>query len=137
MGGVINLVSKPPTGGKEFLLNRRTMAVTDGATWLSHRFGKGVGVSPLGDPWCVRNSRALLLTKYGSSIADAVLLAEVPGAAGQTELQNALTRTRVGGAEALAVWRYAGGKVIAWAGVPRAPRRNSTVFARLGAPYSL
>ncbi len=74
---------------------------------------------------------------YGSSIVDAVLLAEGPGAAGQTGLQNALTRTRVGGVEALAVWRFAGGKVIAWAGVPRAPRRNSTVFARLGAPYSL
>ena len=48
LGGVINLVSKPPTGSKEVLLNRRTMGVTDGATWLSHRFGKGLGVSLLG-----------------------------------------------------------------------------------------
>ncbi|MES2521958.1 MAG: TonB-dependent receptor [Gemmatimonadota bacterium] len=48
LGGVINLVSKPPTGRSELLLNRRTMGVTDGATWLSHRFGKGVGVSLLG-----------------------------------------------------------------------------------------
>jgi len=48
LGGVINLVSKPPTGNKEVLLNRRTMGVTDAATWLSHRFSKGVGVSLLG-----------------------------------------------------------------------------------------
>jgi outer membrane receptor protein involved in Fe transport len=48
LGGVINLVSKPPTGQKEVLLNRRTMGVTDAATWLSHRFSKGVGVSLLG-----------------------------------------------------------------------------------------
>ncbi|HYW30853.1 MAG TPA: TonB-dependent receptor [Gemmatimonas sp.] len=48
LGGVINLVSKPPTGKKELLLNRRTMGVTDGATWLSHRFGSAVGVSLLG-----------------------------------------------------------------------------------------
>lgn len=48
LGGVINLVSKPPTGTKELLLNRRSMGVTDAATWLSHRFGKGLGVSLLG-----------------------------------------------------------------------------------------
>ena len=47
LGGVINMVSKPPTGQNELLLNRRTLGVTDGATWLSHRFGKGVGVSLL------------------------------------------------------------------------------------------
>ncbi len=48
LGGVINLVSKPPTGRSELLLNRRTLGVTDGATWLSHRFGTGIGVSLLG-----------------------------------------------------------------------------------------
>lgn len=47
LGGVINLVAKPPTGKKEILLNRRTMGVTDGATWLSHRFATGVGMSLL------------------------------------------------------------------------------------------
>lgn len=35
LGGVINMVSKQPTGRNEVLLNRRTMGVTDGATWLS------------------------------------------------------------------------------------------------------
>ena len=134
LGGVINLVSKPPTGGKEFLLNRRTMAVTDGATWLSHRCGNGVGVSLLGDPRCVRNSRELLLTAYGSSIADAVLLAEMPGAAGQTELQNALTRTRVGGVEALAVWRFAGGKFIANDGYARGSRPDAVTGWREALP---
>lgn len=47
LGGVINLVAKPPTGKKELLLNRRTMEVTDAATWLSHRFSEGLGVSLL------------------------------------------------------------------------------------------
>jgi outer membrane receptor protein involved in Fe transport len=47
LGGVINLVSKPPTGKKEILLNRRTLGVTDGAAWLSHRAGSSTGVSVL------------------------------------------------------------------------------------------
>ena len=47
LGGVINLVSKPPTGKKELLLNRRTMRVTDAATWLSHRLSPEAGVSLL------------------------------------------------------------------------------------------
>jgi outer membrane receptor for ferrienterochelin and colicins len=47
LGGVINLVSKAPTGKSEFLLNRRTMGVTDAATWLSHRFSEQSGVSLL------------------------------------------------------------------------------------------
>lgn len=48
LGGVINLVSKSPTGKNELLLNRRTMGVTDAATWLSHRFGTTTGLSLLG-----------------------------------------------------------------------------------------
>ena len=47
LGGVINLVSKPPTGKKEVLLNRRTMGVTDAATWLSRRLSPETGVSLL------------------------------------------------------------------------------------------
>jgi iron complex outermembrane receptor protein len=47
LGGVINLVSKPPTGKNEILLNRRTLGVTDAATWLSRRFGTGTGLSLL------------------------------------------------------------------------------------------
>jgi outer membrane receptor for ferrienterochelin and colicins len=47
LGGVINLVSKPPTGKSEVLVNRRTMGVTDAATWLSHRFDDAVGASLL------------------------------------------------------------------------------------------
>jgi outer membrane receptor for ferrienterochelin and colicins len=47
LGGVINLVSKPPTGRKEVLLNRRTMQVTDAATWLSQRLSPEAGVSLL------------------------------------------------------------------------------------------
>lgn len=47
LGGVINLVSKTPTGQKEFLINRRTMGVTDAATWLSHRFSEQSGMSLL------------------------------------------------------------------------------------------
>ena len=47
LGGVINLVSKPPTGKSELLLNRRTLGVTDAATWLSRRLSPETGVSLL------------------------------------------------------------------------------------------
>lgn len=47
LGGVINLISKRPTGRNELLLNRRTMGVTDAATWLSHRFSEHSGLSLL------------------------------------------------------------------------------------------
>jgi outer membrane receptor for ferrienterochelin and colicins len=47
LGGVINLISKPPTGRSEVLLNRRTMGVTDAATWLSRRLSERSGVSLL------------------------------------------------------------------------------------------
>ena len=45
LGGVINLISKPPTGQSEVLLNRRTMGVTDAASWLSRRYSEQSGVS--------------------------------------------------------------------------------------------
>ena len=47
LGGVINLVSKPATGENELLLNRRTLGVTDAATWLSRRFNESTGASLL------------------------------------------------------------------------------------------
>ena len=47
LGGVINLLSKAPTGRNEVLLNRRTMEVTDAATWLSRRFSDHSGLSLL------------------------------------------------------------------------------------------
>jgi outer membrane receptor for ferrienterochelin and colicins len=47
LGGVIDLISKPPTGKKEFLLNRRMLGVTDAATWMSHRFDGDKGLSLL------------------------------------------------------------------------------------------
>ena len=47
LGGVINLISKPPSGRNELLLNRRTMGVTDAATWLSSRFSERSGLSLL------------------------------------------------------------------------------------------
>lgn len=47
LGGVINLVSKPPTGKSEILLNRRTLGVTDAATWMSRRLNSVAGVSLL------------------------------------------------------------------------------------------
>ncbi|HUQ98463.1 MAG TPA: TonB-dependent receptor plug domain-containing protein [Gemmatimonadaceae bacterium] len=40
LGGVINLDSKPPTGRSEVLLNRRTMGVTDAATWSRRLHGQ-------------------------------------------------------------------------------------------------
>jgi outer membrane receptor for ferrienterochelin and colicins len=47
LGGVINLISKPPTGRSELLVNRRTMGVTDAATWLSRRISDQAGGSLL------------------------------------------------------------------------------------------
>ena len=47
LGGVINFISKQPSGRSEVLLNRRTMGVTDAAAWLSHRRESGTGVSLL------------------------------------------------------------------------------------------
>ncbi len=47
LGGVINMVSKQPSGRNEILLNRRTMGVTDAATWLSRRFSARSGGSLL------------------------------------------------------------------------------------------
>ncbi len=45
LGGVINLISKTPTGQSEVLVNRRMLGVTDAATWLSHRFNDAMGAS--------------------------------------------------------------------------------------------
>lgn len=58
LGGVINLVSKPPTGKKEALINRRMLGVTDVATWLSTRLSPTTGLSflasgTLQDDWDV------------------------------------------------------------------------------------
>jgi iron complex outermembrane receptor protein len=47
LGGVVNLVSKPASGNNEVLLNRRTMGVTDAATWLSRRINETAGLSLL------------------------------------------------------------------------------------------
>jgi outer membrane receptor for ferrienterochelin and colicins len=47
LGGVINFISKAPNGRNELLLNRRTMDVTDAATWLSRRFSDHAGASLL------------------------------------------------------------------------------------------
>ncbi|HYC52561.1 MAG TPA: TonB-dependent receptor [Gemmatimonadaceae bacterium] len=47
LGGVINLVSKSPTGDNQLLLNRRTLDVTDAATWMSRRLSSHAGVSLL------------------------------------------------------------------------------------------
>lgn len=47
LGGVINLISKPATGQHELLLNRRTMGVTDAATWLSTQFSERSGATLL------------------------------------------------------------------------------------------
>ena len=47
LGGVVNLISKVPTGRSELLVNRRTMGVTDVASWLSRRLSDESGVSLL------------------------------------------------------------------------------------------
>ncbi|HTK55806.1 MAG TPA: TonB-dependent receptor plug domain-containing protein, partial [Gemmatimonadales bacterium] len=47
LGGVINLISRPPTGRNEVLINRTSRNVTDGAAWLSRRFSPTSGGSLL------------------------------------------------------------------------------------------
>ena len=47
LGGVINLVSKAPSGKSEVLFNRRTLGVTDAATWMSRNFESVGGISLL------------------------------------------------------------------------------------------
>ena len=76
----------------------------------------------------------VLLTAYGSSIADAVQLAAAPDAVGQAILQNASAKTRVGGIEALAVWRFPGGKFIANYGHARGSRPDIATGARESLP---
>jgi outer membrane receptor for ferrienterochelin and colicins len=84
LGGVINLVSKPPSGQSELLFNRRTMGVTDAATWLSRRLSSNAGVSllasgtrqdaadPDGDGWGdqSRASRWNIRPRFSSSDDD-------------------------------------------------------------------
>src|SRR5262245_33114071 len=47
LGGVINHAWKPPPGKSEVRFNRRTLGVTDAATWLSRRLNENVGASLL------------------------------------------------------------------------------------------
>jgi outer membrane receptor protein involved in Fe transport len=75
-----------------------------------------------------------LVTAYGSRISDAVQLADVPGSVGQAMLQNAPAGTRVSGLEALAVWRFAGGKFIANYGHARGSRPDATTGIREAIP---
>ena len=65
LGGVINLVSKAPTGKNEVLINRRMLGVTDGAMWLSRKLGPSSGVSLLAS-----NSEQKLIDIDGDRWAD-------------------------------------------------------------------
>jgi outer membrane receptor for ferrienterochelin and colicins len=47
LGGVINLISRPPTGRSEILVNHTSRDITDGAAWLSRRFSPASGASLL------------------------------------------------------------------------------------------
>ena len=47
MTQIYNFSAGPAVLPKEVLLNRRTMGVTDAATWLSHRFNETSGISLL------------------------------------------------------------------------------------------
>ena len=54
----------------------------------------------------------LLVTAYTSEISAALQLAAVAGSPGQALLGNAKRKTTIGGVEAVAVWRFSGGKFI-------------------------
>lgn len=72
----------------------------------------------------------VLLTAYGSSIASAIQLLDAPGSLGQASLRNARGNTRVGGIEALAVWRFSGGKFIGTYGHTRGSRPDAATGVR-------
>jgi len=63
-----------------------------------------------------------------------VQLGEVAGAVGQAELRNASAPTRVGGVEALAVWRFAAGKFIANYGYAQGSRTDVASGVREALP---
>ena len=68
LGGVINLVSKPPTGQKEILFNRRTLGVTDAAI----RGSATIGGTPVS--LCVMDF-AFMGGSMGSVVGEKVTLA--------------------------------------------------------------
>lgn len=72
----------------------------------------------------------VLLSAYGSRIGDAVQLADGMVGLNTTQLQNAVARTQVQGLEALAVWRFQGGKFIANYGHARGSRPDAVSGAR-------
>ena len=75
------------------------------------------------------------MTVYGSSIEDAIQLADAGDGSGDGELRNASGSTRVGGVEAAAIWRFGtGGKFLLTYGYTAGSRTDATTGAREDAP---
>jgi outer membrane receptor for ferrienterochelin and colicins len=77
----------------------------------------------------------LLVTVYGSSIDDAIQLADAGENTGEGVLQNADGSTRVGGVEAAAIWRFGtGGKFLLTYGYADGSRPDAVTGTREPAP---
>ena len=72
----------------------------------------------------------LLVTGYGSTIADAIQLADANDGSGEGILENASGSTRIGGVEAVVIWRFVGGRFLGTYGYVRGSRPDPLSGAR-------
>lgn len=72
----------------------------------------------------------VLLTIYGSEISNPIQLVDFGASSQEATLQNADKDSRVGGVEALAIWYFTGGKLIATYGYARGSRQDPMTGAR-------
>jgi outer membrane receptor protein involved in Fe transport len=77
-------------------------------------------------------SADVLVTLYGSAIVDPIQLADI--GSGAAMLANSAGDTRIGGVEALAIWRFTGGKFIASYGYAQGSREDATTGSRVVMP---
>jgi outer membrane cobalamin receptor len=76
----------------------------------------------------------LLVTGYGSFIDRAIQLADLGDAAQSGALRNATGQTRLGGAEAAAIWRFGGGKFLLTYGYARGTQTDAETGERVPVP---
>ena len=76
----------------------------------------------------------VLLTIYGSRVSNPIQLADAETLSGEATLLNAEENSRIGGVEALAVWYFGGGKLIANYGYARGSRHDPKTGARQTMP---
>jgi outer membrane receptor protein involved in Fe transport len=76
----------------------------------------------------------LLVTGYASMISRAIQLADAGDGSGDGILKNASGKTRIGGVEAAAIWRFTGGKFLATYGYMHGTRPDAVSGERESIP---